>query len=294
MSTPLPKALPNLRMTGNFRTDWISQGDVKFPVQASWRGSMAYRFSPALTGKILAGRAFQTPSAVLTFARPGYGTVGNIVGSATINGGETLKPQTVTSVEAGATLKLLGALALEGDIYYQQVSNRIEFVRVGANFRAVNREDVSSNLGLEGMLRWAKAPISAYLSGSLQRTITSGNISSAPPASYPNAFGVLGCDFDMPKAYLRTSGELRWSMSRGASQGNILVNDNTPYTLPAYGIVNLSVSTAGLRLVPGAGETRFLVGVRNLVGSKYSEPGYGGFDTPSLGRILFLELRQVF
>jgi iron complex outermembrane receptor protein len=293
MSTPLPKTLPDLRATGNLRTDWISQGDVKFPLQTSWRGSLAYRFSPALTAKILAGRAFQTPSAVLTFARPGFGTVGNIVGASTISGGDMLKPQTVTSAEIGAMLKLLGALALEGNIYYQQVSDRIEFVRVGANFRAVNRQDVSSNVGMEGMFRLAKAPVSAYLAGSVQRTIVSGSVSSAPPASYPNAFGVLGCDFDIPKAYLRTNGELRWSMSRGASQGNVLVNNSTPYTLPAYGIVNLSVSTAGLHFIPGSGETRFLVGVRNLLDSRYGEPGFGGFDIPSLGRIVFLELRQL-
>ena len=293
MSTPFDKKLPNFRLTGNLRADWISQGDISFPMQTSWRAAAAYRFSPSFTAKILAGRAFQTPSAVLTFARPGFGTVGNIVGSATIGGGETLKPQTVTSTEIGATLKLFKVLALEGDVYYQQVSDRIEFTRVGANFRAVNRQDTSSNLGLEGTLRFAQSPISAYLSASVQRTIVNGSVSSAPPPSYPNAFGLLGCDFDIPKVHLRTNGELRWAMSRGASQGNILVNDGTAYTLPAYGLVNLSVSTLGLRFFRSAGETRFLLGVRNLIGSKYSEPGYGGFDIPNLGRVVFLELRQL-
>jgi len=34
--------------------------------------------------------------------------------------------------------------------------------------------------------------------------------------------------------------------------------------------------------------------VRNLLDERHSEPGFGGFDAPALGRTMFLEIRQSF
>src|SRR6185369_9737105 len=64
-------AWPNLRLTLNGRLDWIDFADVTFPIQYSWRAAVANRWSPALTTRIVAGRAFQTPSGTLLFANSG-------------------------------------------------------------------------------------------------------------------------------------------------------------------------------------------------------------------------------
>ena len=290
--TPLPERLPDLHLTGNLRADAIRQGDVRFPMQTSWRAAVAYRFSEALAAKIVGGRAFQTPSAVLAFARPGFGTVGNIVGNESITPSlRELKPQTVSSAEASASVKMIEVLALEGGVYYQDLADPIEFVRSGANYRAVNRQETRRNVGVEATLRYAQSRLSSYLSGSFQQALKDGRLVSAPAESFPNFFGVLGADLDLPEAYLRTNAELRWISERGASQSNVWLNNDRPYTLPAYGLVNLTVSTVGVRWLGDRTETRFAVGARNLLDARYSEPGYGGFDTPSLGRVLFAETR---
>ena len=50
----------------------------------------------------------------------------------------------------------------------------------------------------------------------------------------------------------------------------------------------------GAHLLGQSAETRLLVGVRNILNVHFSEPGYGGFDTPTLGRVFMMELRQLF
>jgi outer membrane receptor protein involved in Fe transport len=293
-STPLPERLPELHLTGNLRADVIKQADVDFPVQTSWRTAVAYRFSPAIAAKIVAGHAFQSPSAVLAFARPGFGTVGNIVGNESITPSlPPLKPQTVSSVEASANLKMFEVLALEGGVYYQELQHPIEFVRYGANYRAVNRNDTRRNVGVEGTLRFAKSRVSAYLSGSFQQTLLQGKLVSAPPEAFPNFFGVLGADLGVPETYLHANAELRWVSERGASRSNVWLNNERRYTLPAYGLVNVTLSTLGLHLLGDSTETRFAVGARNLFDARFSEPGYGGFDIPTLGRYLFAEARLI-
>jgi iron complex outermembrane receptor protein len=292
-SKPFPYRLPGLRLTGNIRLDSIAQGDIQFPLQTSWRLAAAYRISRSWSAKVVGGHAFQTPSAVLTFARPGFGSVGNIVGNATIAGAPTLRPQTIDSVEIGASGRLLRLFVLEGSVFYQRVQDRIEFVRYGANYRAANQGSIAA-AGFEGTLRFSHRRYSSYLTGCLQRTIANGELSNQPPASYPNAFGLLGVDLAVPELRFHVNGEVRWLSARGASQANISLNNEEPYTLPSYAVLNATVSSVGLHLLGQSTETRLLVGVRNLLNAQFSEAGYGGFDFPTLGRVFVMELRQLF
>jgi iron complex outermembrane receptor protein len=292
-STPFPHRVPGLRLTGNIRLDHIAQGDIEFPLQTSWRLAASYRVSPSFSAKVVGGRAFQTPSGVLTFARPGFGNVGNIVGSATVAGMPPLRPQTVDSAELSVSGKLLRAFQIEGGIFLQRVRDGIEFVRYAANYRAANQGSMSA-VGLEGTVRFAQGRFSSYLAGCLQRTIAGGSLDSRPPASYPNAFGVLSANLAVPELYFRTNAELRMVSARGATQGNVSLNNGQFYTLPSYGMLNATISSTGLHFLGRSTETRVLVGARNLLGVRFSEPGYGGFDYPILGRVIFMELRQIF
>jgi hypothetical protein len=292
-STPFPTGLPGLRITGNLRLDSIKQGDIDFPLETSWRLAAAYRISPSASAKIVGGRAFQTPSGVLTFGRPGFGSVGNIVGTATIVGLSALQPQTVDSIEVNASGRLFQLLTLEGGLFYQRVQDRIEFLRYGANYRATNQGSISA-AGVEGAVRLSHRRFSTYLAGCIQRTIDNGSLSDKPPASYPNAFGQIGADLAVPELYFHADGQLRLVSTRGASQGNITLNSGQGYTLPAYTQLNLTLSSIGLHLLGLDTETRLLVGVRNLLNVHWSEPGYAGFDIPTLGRVFVMELRQLF
>jgi hypothetical protein len=56
----------------------------------------------------------------------------------------------------------------------------------------------------------------------------------------------------------------------------------------------LTLSSVGLHVLGPATETRLLLGVRNLLDTRWSEPGHAGFDIPTLGRVFVLDLRQVF
>jgi iron complex outermembrane receptor protein len=289
---PLPDRLPDLRLTGNVRADVIKQGPVSFPWQTSWRAAVANRFSPTLSAKVIVGRAFQVPSAVLNFARPGYGTIGNIVGVANVPGADPLRPQNVTSLQAVVSARLLGRFAVEGEGYYQDVKDRIEFVRYGSNYRAANQGDMRQ-VGLAGILRFVQRPLSLYLGGHVLRGIVGGEISDQPPSGFPSATASIGANVDVPRWNLRLNTETRYVAARGASQANVAVNNQEPYALPSYTQTDLTLS---INLHPlGVGtETILLLGARNLFDVRFSEPGYGGFDIPGMGRLLFVEARQSF
>jgi iron complex outermembrane receptor protein len=289
----VPPFVPDLHLALNGRLDSIKQGDIEFPLQMSWRGSGAYRFSPKLTVKIFVGRAFQTPSAVLTYARPGFGNSGNFVGSAILSGTPPVKPQSVTSAEIGVTARIGKVLSIDMSAYYQNVQNSIQFLRFGTNFRAANLGTLQ-NLGLEGTLRYALGRFSSYLNITLQGSVDDHGLSTTPPEGYPDAFGSIGVDVDIPEAFLRTHADVGWASARGASQGNIWLNNSVPYTLNSYVKTNLVLSTASLHLLGGGAETRFLLRGQNLLNTHSSEPGYGGFDLPMLGRIITAEARISF
>jgi outer membrane receptor protein involved in Fe transport len=289
---PLPERLPNLRLTGNLRTDVINQGPVSFPWQTSWRAAIADRFTPAISAKLIVGRAFQVPSAVLNFARPGYGTIGNIVGVANVPGAEPLRPQSVTSIQTAVTARLFGDFALEGEVYYQDVKDRIEFIRYGSNYRAANQGD-AKQVGLAGILRFVHQPLSVYLGGNVLRDIVGGQLSDQPPSAFPGTTATLGGNLDLPRWNLRLNAETRYVGLRGASQANVVANNQRTYSLPAYTQTDLTLSI-NPRLLSAGTQTTVMVGVRNLFDVRFSEPGYGGFDIPALGRLVFVQVRQAF
>jgi iron complex outermembrane receptor protein len=88
--------------------------------------------------------------------------------------------------------------------------------------------------------------------------------------------------------------DVGWISARGASQSNIYLNNRVPYTLRSYFRLNAVLSTANLRLLGKGAETRFLLRGQNLLDARRSEPGYGGFDLPMLGRIVTVEARIAY
>jgi iron complex outermembrane receptor protein len=228
------------------------------------------------------------------FAQGGYGIANNVIGNANVNsiGVPPLRPQTVTSVEAVASVAAFDALNVDAGFYVQNVDDRIVFNQLATDFVAVNEEPRTS-LGtiLSARLRVDRFSSYATVSGQLQ--VQDDGLSPAPPPGYPNIFGTAGVNVDVPEARLRFNAHLRWAGERGATQSNRLLNDDTAYTLDPYATLDLTVGTVDLRLWNDS-ETRLTFSVRNLFDTRFSEPGYAGFDIPNLGRTFWVEVRQVF
>ncbi len=279
----------DFQLTGNLRLDFPNL----FDPQVSFRAAAANRWSPWITSKVIVGRAFQSPSAVLLYGLPGFGNSGNVVGSQTLPNIPAVTPQTVHSVELVNSFNIVDRVAVELGLYGQQVLDRIEFVQSGFNFRAENQGELF-NAGLELKVRGSFDRFSPYAILTFQKTLDEDLQLLGPAPLYPDLWGRAGLTVDVPEVFLKATGQVRVVGPRGASQSNVLLNNLEPYTLPTYTEADLSLTTSGLHLWSDTVETRVSLLVNNLLDARYSEPGFGGFDIPVGGRYVMLELRQGF
>jgi iron complex outermembrane receptor protein len=289
----------HLHLTANGRVDLPNQ----FALQYSWRFAAAYDWSSTFSTKLVAGRAFQVPSAVLLYGQPNFGTTGNVSGSkifanASLNN-TSLEPQVVTSLEAVASAQL-GRYTLEVSGYGQRVENRIEFQRAGSDFKAANAGAITS-VGAELEGHAVFGPLSLGLSAHALQVLAVDEpaiviipdpASVGPPSSFPQVMAIAEAGLSFPELHFSVWSRARAVGDRGASQANAYLN-NVPYTLPGYVDLDARISTLGLNFLGGAQSSISIVG-RNLSDNRHSEPGFGGFDLPSLGRTLIVELRQSY
>ncbi|HVE81511.1 MAG TPA: TonB-dependent receptor, partial [Myxococcales bacterium] len=291
--------LEHLRLTANGRVDFPNQ----FPLQYSWRFAAAYDWSSTLATKLVAGRAFQVPSAVLLYGQPNFGTTGNVSGSRILANTQlssrTLEPQVVTSAELVASAQV-GRYTLEASAYAQRVEDRIEFQRAGSDFKAANSGTITS-VGAELEGHAVFGPLSLGLSGHALQVLSVDEpalviipdpASVGPPSSFPQVMAIAEAGLSFPDFHFSLWARARAVGDRGASQANSYLN-NLPYTLPGYVELDARLATLGLNFLGGAQTSISLVG-HNLLDNRHSEPGFGGFDIPSLGRTLSLEVRQSY
>lgn len=283
----------SLRFTGNVRADFISYGPSGPPTQLSWRLAAAWKPTDSLVAKVIVGHAFQAPSATLLFAQPGFGSNNNVVGSFTASPTTVLAPQRVLSAEGVVTARLFSALSLDAAVFFQQVSDVIEFTQIATDFVPRNRGE-RLLLGAELVLnaRIKRFQPFGFVSG--QGTIGGTQGFLDPPPLFPTASFGAGLTVDVPEVFLSATARVRGASRRGASQSNVLLNNDRPYALDAYALVDLSLRTKGLEPLGPGRETRLQVTVRNLLDTRWSEPGFGGLDIPMLGRTFMLELTQSF
>jgi iron complex outermembrane receptor protein len=282
-------SLPALRIAANARVDFPSL----FSAQYSWRAAAAYAFSNNLVAKIIAGRAYQTPSMDLLFGFSGFGSAYNVIGARTL--GLRLVPQAVQSIEAVVTARILDAITADLSVFAQRVDDRIAFVPQQQHFVAANGDPLE-NGGVELNMRATFPWVSPYVSATAlvwNRTDSDGNkaLTFDAPALYPNYFLLVGGTVTPTMLPLALNVHGRIVGKRGASDGNVLLNNSEQYYLNAYATVDATLSSRDLHLI-GARETVFLVSVRNIADARPSEPGYGGIDLPSNGRQFFVQLRQ--
>jgi iron complex outermembrane receptor protein len=290
--------LPNLRMTGAARADWITFGPVSYQAQTSFRGAIAHRFGPLLTAKLIAGKAFQTPSGTLLFAHSGYSNEVNVVGSDKTNP-TPIRPQVVTSAEVVATSQVGEFLSLEASAFYQNLDDAIRFSETAQLIVAKNSGQVTTagaeliaKLHLGRFRPHVAISTSTQISAELSRDLVTISSFSGSPSLYSRLFGYAGCDVEILRSLLFLNAELWWAGPRGASQENFYQNDTTVYSLPAYQSLDLTLSTGDLPLLDRDLGTRFTLSGRNVLGAHQIEPGFGGVDIPQPGRSMFLQMRQ--
>jgi outer membrane receptor protein involved in Fe transport len=289
-------ALPELQLTGNVRVDRVAYGgDFEPPLQLSARAGVVYRWAPWLVTKLIAGRAFQAPSAILMYAQPGFGVANNLVGNLTLGAAVAqLQPQKLSSVEAVAYALLGETAAFELAGFYQKLADKIEFVGAGTDHIARNAGD-SSSVGLESTLRLSFWRLAPFVTGSFLKVLESDDPLGSRLPSYPALSAVAGLDAEVLLApRVHVNAQLRYVGSREATAQNILTNFTNPYQLPAYLSADLNISTGRLSLLGDTPKTRFAFSVRNLLDERHSEPGFGGYDIPAPGRSFFLEVHQTF
>jgi outer membrane receptor protein involved in Fe transport len=295
-SRPAPDGVPGLRLNGNVRVDAMRYGDSAFPLQPSWRLGAVYQWSDKVVTKLVGGRAFQTPSPVLMFAKGGYGIGNNVVGNADLQAIDLvrpLRPQTVTGAEAVLSLEPTSSSHLDLSLYEQNLEDAISFRPAGTDFVAQNETSRRSvGLSATGDLRAGRF----LAAGSFAATFRFDGlrIGREAPELFPKYTGALELNADLPEAYLRLGAHLRWVGERGASPSNILRNNLVSYSLPAYTLLDLTVRSSDFTWPTPSSQLRLLFSVRNALGTRYAEPGFAGLDIPSLGRSYLATLHQQF
>ena len=286
--------LPDLYVFANGRVDAPNLFDTQF----SWRAGAAYEFSPKFVSKVFFGRAFQIPSAVQLFARPGFGADSNIVGNRTLPSLPALGPQSVVSAELANSFGFGDYVFLEQSFYYQELHDKIELTRIAGNYAARNLDTVRT-LGADIELRMQTQRVRAFanLAGQAQTYLADDGdrqFNFNAPQEFPTFTAAFGVSGFFPEVFTIADVTTLVVGQRGSSQSNTILNDGVRYDLPAYATVNATLSSTGLNLIPHLGETQLIANIANILDARYSQPSHGGFDIANQGRRFFFRLSQRF
>jgi iron complex outermembrane receptor protein len=293
VSTAPFEAAPNLRLTATGRVDKVSYGDFGPPLQPSWRVALTNKWGHGLYVKLIGGKAFQAPSGVLMFAQPGFGAANNIIGNLNATGIPGLRPQSIESAELVVYGLVASRAVLEASLFYQVLKDKIEFRSGGTDYVARNGGQ-TQYAGAEAAAHFEFGPVKPFVTGAgVARVVNNKLLLTALPA-YPNLMGTAGLDVDLFGDHLHGSGRVRVVGERGGTVSNQLYNLDQPYTLRGYATVDMTLSTARLFLLGDNAETRFVVSAQDLLNQSRSEPAFGGYDVPVLGRRVLFEIRQTF
>jgi iron complex outermembrane receptor protein len=96
----------------------------------------------------------------------------------------------------------------------------------------------------------------------------------------------------VPDVPLRLGAEGMWVGPRRASDTSI-VERGESFNLPAYFLLDVTLSTREVYLVPGH-ETRFALRGKNLLVARGPDPGFSGFEYPIQPAQIFFEVEHVY
>jgi iron complex outermembrane receptor protein len=287
-------SLPKLQLTANGRIDSASYGDFGPPLQTSARGAAVYKWQPWFITKLIAGRAFQSPTGVLMFAQPGFGVANNVIGNLTSGSSvPRLKPQTLSSIEATVYAMFWRFAVLEVSGFYQKIADKIDFVSAGTDYVARNLGE-EAFVGVEGTLQFSFESFRPFANVAWLHATAGQQENEGQLTAYPEARGAIGVDIDFERPDLHLNTRVNVVGPRGATAINAVFNGGHDYSLPGYTTVDFALTTGPLPLLGDEAWTTLALSAHNLFDQRHSEPGFGGYDLPAPGRRALFELRQTF
>jgi iron complex outermembrane receptor protein len=259
-----------------------------FGSEISSRAGVVYKLHHNLNLKLMYGSAYKAPSPELLYRTPYY--EGDVVGN------PRLLPEVVHDFECQLMYKVSSFAASTG-LSYSLLLNKAEFVQIGLNPTAENVARIGS-LYWETELRYslrdllvayASADVS-YIVRDLGLTGYQEDIFGWRGVIYPPYMVRGGILLRIPHLPMRISADTMYVAQRRSSDQNSLLNHGS-YELPAYVMLNASISVVNLRLFAEHMSSVSLVGT-NLANAKGPDPGFAGVDYPLTPLTVFLRYRQ--
>ncbi|MGC4093435.1 MAG: TonB-dependent receptor [Polyangiaceae bacterium] len=290
LSSNLKLIDPWLKVTGGARFDQHSV----YGSQLSGRVGLTSRLSQALVAKLLFGRAFKAPSPYLLYATP--------LRPGDVAGNPNLKPQHVDTLEYQMSLKPSRFFGITSGVSYNWLYNKAEFTPQGINQTARN---VASQRSFTWETRVDARHYSDYvvyaafeLVHSLRELGQEGYAASLVGTQnvvYPPWIGRAGLTVSVPSTPsvpLQLGAEGLLVGPRRAADTSI-VERGSSFTLPTYFLLDVSLSTREVYLIPGH-ETRFALRSRNMLVARGPDPGFSGFEYPLGPSEMFLEVSHAY
>ncbi|MES1204651.1 MAG: TonB-dependent receptor [Pseudomonadota bacterium] len=280
-------------ITAGMRRDW----NDRFGASLNPRLAVVIQPLPSTYVKVLYGTSFVPPTPTQLYAVP-LRFDGGVLGNAQLRN----QRARTADLQVGYRTKDILNVALNG--FYTVIDDRIEFESAGNQMRARNLT-TSRSRGLELASNLNIQPIFARMAASYQET--SSDVPTPTPLWWGRLYSPAGPGGDrslafptlmanatigvtLPRYHFDAALSARAVSSRKASAANSYVAGGT-YLLDPYFVVDANVSTLEVRLI-GNRLTKCSLHVTNLLGRKYSEPGYLGADIPSAGMGAFLNITQ--
>lgn len=281
---------PWLKLTGGVRYDHHSQ----YGAQVTGRLGLTSRLSRALVAKLLYGSAFKAPSPYLLYASPLR--PGDVVGN------PLLKPQRIHTVEAQASWKPRGSFGITSGVSYNWLLDKAEFTPQGIN-------QAARNVASQRTFTWeTRADVTrhndytAYAAFELVYSLRdlgqegyAASLIGTKNVVYPPWIARAGFSVAVPSPSavpLTFAAQGRLIGPRRAADTSIVEHGGEFY-LPTTGLLELSVATRELYLIPGQ-ESRIALRSRNILGARGPDPGFSGFEYPFAPTELFLEFEHMY
>ena len=266
----------------------------------SARAGLVYDIAERHYAKLLFGTSFRAPSSTQLFS--------NLIVPAGYIGNPDLKAERARTIELALGTSPLRGLTLRADAYLTVIEDRVEIRKpppsaLQANATPTNSTPITSK-GFEAQLDYKSPRLGAYASYSLQAsTYPKQDLLSlgldtvqVQTDAYPTHLLKAGLTWTERAWHLRGNAEGRYVGARlGNLDNNSLLHPidhlETRYALPAYALLDVSVSSVGLEFWKGH-ESVLLAKVRNLADARYTFPGTNAFDIPGFERSFSFSVQQ--
>jgi outer membrane receptor for ferrienterochelin and colicins len=281
---------PWLKLTGGMRYDHHSV----YGEQLTGRVGVTSRWTRALAAKLLYGTAFKAPSPYLSYALPLR--PGDVVGN------PNLEPQRIATLEYQMSFQPERSLGVTSSVSYNRLLDKAEFTPNGINQTARN---VSSQRSLSWETRADLRHYSDYaLYASFELVRSRRQLGQEGYAAgligtdnvvYPPWIARAGVSFALPSVPdvpLELGAQAMWVAPRRAADTSILERGGA-FSLPSYLLVEASLATRELYLVPGH-ESRVALRARNLFAERGPDPGFSGFEYPLAPVEIYLEIEHTY